>query len=123
MTQMSCESIERERKVYQRLGECDGVVGCLDLLSSNPSGTAPDPIIQMELMENGNLCEYLTRRRHVLTKPLQLSWCRQMAHALATIHDRRVIVADISARNFLLAADPSIVKFSDFTVDNLPSWH
>ena len=41
-----------------------------------------------------------------------------MAETLASIHDRRVIVADIRARNFLLAKDMS-VKFSDFTESSL----
>lgn len=37
-----------------------------------------------------------------------------MAHNLIHMHDRCVLVADIAARNFFLAADLS-VKFSDFT--------
>ncbi|RJE27199.1 STYKc [Aspergillus sclerotialis] len=37
-----------------------------------------------------------------------------MARTLAYIHERRIIVADIASRNFLLDADLSI-KFCDFT--------
>ncbi|EEP82290.1 predicted protein [Uncinocarpus reesii 1704] len=44
----------------------------------------------------------------------QLSWFRQMARALAQIHDRRIIVVDIASHNFLLDSDLS-VKFCDFT--------
>ncbi|KZF26148.1 kinase-like protein [Xylona heveae TC161] len=101
------EIIEREKDVYRRLGECDGVVSCLDL-----SG----PGIQMELMELGNLREYL--QQHRPSKLLQLSWFKKMAHTLALIHGRRVIVADISSRNLLLATDLSI-KFSDFTESSI----
>lgn len=43
---------------------------------------------------------------------------RQMAQSLVGIHDRRVIVVDIAARNFLVATDRAI-KFSDFTGSSL----
>ena len=47
---------------------------------------------------------------------------QEMAHTLARIHDRRVIVADMATRNFLLSADLS-VKFSDFSESTLLPLH
>lgn len=70
----------------------------------------------MALMTNGNLHEFLAQQRP--TKSVQLHWFRDMAHALVYIHERRVIVADIASRNFLLADDLSI-KFSDFTESSI----
>src|SRR5271163_2977347 len=43
---ISYECLQREKEVYQRLGQHDGIVSCLDL-----SGVG----IQMALMTNGNL--------------------------------------------------------------------
>lgn len=99
----SQESIKQEKNVFERLGQCDGVVECLDI-----SG----PGIQMKLMENGNLPNYL--RRNTPTTSLLLSWAREMLRGLILIHERRVIVADITSRNFLLTGDLS-VKFTGFS--------
>lgn len=101
------EAIQREKSVYERLKDCSGVVPCLDL-----SG----PGIEMVWQENGNLRDHLSKHRPPRSQ--QLTWFRQMAHSLAAIHDLRVIVADICARNFLLAKDMSVV-FSDFTESSL----
>lgn len=101
--EMSYECLQREKEVYRRLGQHRGIVSCLDL-----SGIG----IQMTLMTNGNLREYLSKSHP--DKAVQLAWFRDMAHTLAHIHDRRVIVADIATRNFLLSSELSI-KFLDFT--------
>ncbi|KAI9842946.1 MAG: hypothetical protein M1837_006683 [Sclerophora amabilis] len=103
LTDISCESLQREKDVYKRLGQDHGIVSCLDL-----SGAG----IKMALMKNGNLHDYMAQ--HHSAHSVQLAWFRDMARALVHIHHRRVIVADIATRNFLLDADLS-VKFSDFT--------
>lgn len=97
------ESIEHEIEVYRRLGKHDGIVSYLDL-----SGIG----IQMTLMTHGNLRDYL--QKNETTTSLQLTWFQEMARALAYIHERRVIVADIATRNLLLDGQLSI-KISDFT--------
>ncbi|RVX71499.1 hypothetical protein B0A52_05071 [Exophiala mesophila] len=101
------EIIQREKKVYLRLGNCYGVVPYLDLTG---------PGIEMIWMENGNLRDYLAKHR--VSPSVHLSWFREMARGLTNIHDCRVIVADISTRNFLLAKDMSI-RYSDFTESSL----
>ncbi|KAF1959355.1 kinase-like protein [Byssothecium circinans] len=102
---ISCEALQREKEVYRRLGPSRGIVPCIDL-----SGDG----IQMALMTNGNLQDYLRLPRYHPERSTQLAWFRDMADTLARIHDRRVIVADIATRNFLLTDDLS-VRFSDFT--------
>ncbi|OAP60799.1 hypothetical protein AYL99_05801 [Fonsecaea erecta] len=99
--------IEWEKEVYRRLDNCEGVISCIDL-----SGDG----IKMAWMENGNLRDYLAE--HNVPLPMRLSWLRHLAHTLAAIHDRRVIEADLSPRNILVAKDMS-VKFSDFTESSL----
>ncbi|OJD12947.1 serine/threonine protein kinase [Emergomyces pasteurianus Ep9510] len=100
-------TIQHEQDVYRRLDRCDGVVPCIGF-----SKTAT----QLAFMKNGDLRTYLTRNQ--APKALQLSWFREMAHALARIHDRSVIVADIASRNFLLDTDLSI-KFCDFSESSI----
>lgn len=97
------ESLQHEQAIYQRLESCDGVVPFLGC-----SETAT----KLRLMENGDLRSYLSQNKP--SKSLQLSWFRSMAYSLSQIHDRRIIVADIATRNFLLDADFKI-KICDFT--------
>lgn len=99
---ISYESLRREKYVYERLGQYYGIVPCLDL-----SGDG----IQMEFMANGDLLHYLTQHRP--SQDTQRTWFQEMARTLIHTHDRRVIVADIATRNFLLDSGLS-VKFSDF---------
>ncbi|KXL49035.1 hypothetical protein M433DRAFT_477584 [Acidomyces richmondensis BFW] len=108
---ISSDSIQREEKVYRRLGLIDGIVPFLD---------QPGVGIHMALMQNGSLVDYL--RKYTPNRTTKLAWFRAMACTLAYIHDRRVIVADIATRNFLLAADLS-VKFSDFSESTILPLH
>ena len=101
------ESIEREKEVYRRLGSYDGIVSCFDL-----SGAG----IEMALMAHGNLHDYL--RQNTISNSIRLTWFQDMARTLVYIHDRRVIVADIATRNFLLDSNLS-VKISDFTESSI----
>lgn len=105
------EVLLREQQVYRRLGTtCEGVV---------PYVSLTETATHLAWMKNGDLQTYLTQNR--VSKPLQLSWFRQMAHALAYIHGRSVLVADIASRNFLLDTDLS-VKFCDFNQSSLMSF-
>lgn len=67
-------------------------------------------------MANGDLRTYLTKCRP--SHELQLAWFCEMARALSYIHDKRVLVADLATRNFLLDSDLSL-KFCDFTEASL----
>lgn len=108
---ISSDSIQREEKVYRRLGPIDGVVRFLD---------QPGVGIHMAFMQNGSLVDYL--RKYTPDRTIQLAWFWGMAYTRSHIHDRHVIVADIATRNFLLAADLS-VKFSDFSESTLLPLH
>jgi serine/threonine protein kinase len=95
--------IQREQEVYRRLDHCEGVVPCL--------GFSPTTI-RLAYMKHGDMRSFLKKNQS--SRPLQLSWFRQMAHALSHMHRRSIIVADIASRNLLLDRDLS-VKFCDFT--------
>lgn len=97
------DSIEHEKAVYRHLGEHDGIVRVFQI---------SDAGIEMPLMTNGDLADYLRERRP--EKRVQLDWIRQMASTIDYVHKKRVIIADIATKNFLLADDLS-VKLCDFT--------
>ena len=62
-------------------------------------------------MKNGDLRHYLDKTRP--KRKQQLSWLTEMAHTMAYIHYRRIILADIRLDNLLLDDDLAI-KFADF---------
>ncbi|GCB20421.1 tyrosine-protein kinase JAK3 [Aspergillus awamori] len=108
--QVNLEVLQREQEVYRRLnspgsgnGQIDGVVPCIGFSTK---------AIQLAYLENGDLRAYLEKNKPSLA--LQMSWFRQMARTLEEIHDKRVLVADIATRNYLLDSDLS-VKMCDFT--------
>lgn len=108
--ELNIDVIQREQDVYRRLSptvddQLDGVVPYVEL---SPKAT------HLANMKNGDLRAYLERHDNKPPLALQISWFRQMARALERIHDRRVLVADIASRNFLLDSNLSI-KFCDFT--------
>ncbi|RDW79240.1 uncharacterized protein DSM5745_06092 [Aspergillus mulundensis] len=108
----NARSLRREQDVYHRLqnpgdDHSHGVVSCL--------GFSTD-MTQLAYMVNGDLQSYLAKFRP--PRQLQLRWFKQMARTLGFIHDRRVLVADIASRNFLLDSDLSL-KICDFTEASL----
>lgn len=102
------QSLRREQDIYRRLNfpgdeRSDGVVRCIGFSSE---------ATHLAYMVNGDLRTYLAERRPPYQ--LQLTWFREMARTLSYIHDRRVLVADIASRNFLLDSDLSL-KICDFS--------
>ncbi|KAF7128791.1 hypothetical protein CNMCM5793_003700 [Aspergillus hiratsukae] len=110
--QVNIESLRREQDVYRRLQNSgdersEGVVRCIGF--SNEA-------TQLAYMVNGDLRTYLAKCRP--SQQLQLTWFNEMARTLSYIHDRRVLVADIASRNFLLDSDLSL-KICDFSEASL----
>jgi serine/threonine protein kinase len=109
---VNMESVRREQDVYRRLrspgdDRSDGVVRCIGFSTETT---------QLAYMANGELRTYLANNRP--SHQLQLAWFRDMARTLGYIHDRRVLVADIASRNFLLDFDLSL-KICDFSEASL----
>jgi hypothetical protein len=106
------QSLRREQNVYRRLQDTtddrsQGVVHCIGF-SANAT--------QLAYMVNGDLQAYLAKSRP--PPQLQLRWFNQMARTISFIHERRVLVADIASRNFLLDSDLSL-RICDFTEASL----
>ncbi|KAL4811680.1 kinase-like domain-containing protein [Aspergillus spinulosporus] len=105
-------SLRHEQDVYRRLQDpgdnrSHGLVRCI--------GFSTDTT-QFAYMVNGDLRAYLAKCRP--PRQLQLKWFNEMARTLSFIHDKRVLVADVASRNFLLDSDLSI-KICDFSEASL----
>lgn len=108
------ESLRREQDVYRRLqspedddNRSDGVVRCIGFSTE---------ATQLPYMANGDLRTYIAKNRP--SHQLQLTWFHEMARTLSYIHDRRVLVADIASRNFLVDSNLSL-KICDFSEASL----
>ncbi|KAH8731033.1 kinase-like domain-containing protein [Phaeosphaeriaceae sp. PMI808] len=92
--------LEREKEVYRHLGEHEEILRCLDISAIG---------LQFPFMKNGNLRHYLSNP----AKPIQLSTkllcVKNATRSICFIHSMGVLQADISARNFLVDDDLSLV--------------
>ncbi|RJE23996.1 STYKc [Aspergillus sclerotialis] len=110
------DSLRREQDVYRRLqnpedSRSTGVVRCIDF---SPESTV------LAYMPNGDLRTYLQRAKYRPSHRQKFTWFQEMARTLSYIHDRRVLIADIATRNFLVDSDLSI-KLCDFSEASLLS--
>ncbi|GES63736.1 kinase-like protein [Aspergillus terreus] len=109
---VNIQSLRREQDVYRRLHSLEddrskGIVRCLGFSTE---------ATRLAYMSNGDLRTYLAKCRP--SRQLQLAWCYEMARILCYVHDRRVLVADISSQNLLLDCHLSI-KMCDFSEASL----
>ncbi|KIV96336.1 hypothetical protein PV10_00217 [Exophiala mesophila] len=95
-------TFKREKAIYT------GIIRCHNTFSDEPS-------IQMPLMD-GDLLHFLADNRP--DKATQLSWLTQLAHTMAYIHSRRVIVADFRLDNVVVDHEMRI-KLLDFSESTL----
>ncbi|RMZ79917.1 hypothetical protein DV738_g3041, partial [Chaetothyriales sp. CBS 135597] len=101
-------AFKNEKAIYRRLGDHPGIIRCYNLASDDPS-------IQMPLMK-GDLRHHLAGIRP--GRATQLSWLLQLAHTLAYVHSRRVLICDIRLDNVVLDDNKS-VKLIDFSESSL----
>ena len=110
--EVNLHSVRREQDIYRRLQSVEderskGIVSCVELSAEST---------QLAYMVNGDLRAYLDKCQP--SHQLQLAWFQEIARTLCYIHDKRVLVADIATRNFLVDTDLS-VKFCDFSEASL----
>ena len=104
LEQESAKLLEREKKIYSHFGRHSTILHCLEI---------SDAGLKFPYMKNGNLRTFL--RNDVLKPPhIKSRWIETALVAFDYIHSQEVFQGDVSARNFLVADDLSIV-FSDFS--------
>ncbi|XP_078099605.1 protein-tyrosine kinase 2-beta-like [Sander vitreus] len=73
-----------------------------------------DPVwIVMELLEHGELGNYLVEEQYILTSATLILYCLQICKALAYLEGLNMVHRDIAVRNVLVAS-PECVKLGDF---------
>ncbi|PYI30275.1 hypothetical protein BP00DRAFT_457975 [Aspergillus indologenus CBS 114.80] len=105
MTELNKESLKHEGHVYCHLGQVPGVIEPYQV---------SDTEIRMPYLRQGSLSRYLRVHRDSVDNMRRLQWLQEAAHIIRRVHERRVLVADIATRNFLLDENLSL-QMCDFT--------
>lgn len=101
------QRFEREALIAQRLDDA-GVQRSLGMC-----GEAGDPYIVLEFVEGENLRAKLGRLDGPVPIAAALDWGRQLAHALAYLHENGVVHRDLKPEN-VLVSDDGVLKIVDF---------
>jgi serine/threonine protein kinase len=108
---MNRQNVEYEAAVYRLLGAVHFVPRLLDW----------DPVactLTLEYQRNGSLDAYLKGNPNT-DLATRLRWARQAAEALAGLHARRIVHADVAPRNFLLNETLDL-RVCDFAGSSIP---
>ncbi|TKA70972.1 hypothetical protein B0A49_07294 [Cryomyces minteri] len=96
------ESLRRERWIYERLGDHEGIITCFK---------ASDYGIELAFAKQGDLERYIKSNAEP-HKPIKTRWILSLTDALSYIHSCRVFVDEIALRNVLVIDGQ--LKLSDF---------
>ena len=99
---MNTELLEREKQVYERLKDTQGIACCLK--------TSQDGILLKRYNES---LEQVIDENDEPDDEEKSSWISQMIKAIRNCHQAGILLFDIALRNFLLCGDRSI-KLIDF---------
>ncbi|KAL5357648.1 kinase-like domain-containing protein [Aspergillus floccosus] len=94
------ESLMSEGRIYQHLAKVEGVLKPFQI---------SDTEIRMPYIRHGSLEKYLNANQATVDIAQLLRWFHEAAEVISRVHERRVIVADIAARNFLVNDDLEIL--------------
>ncbi|PMB71432.1 Aurora kinase A [Beauveria bassiana] len=99
---MNREAVAREAEVYQRLSSGDG--NDKPIIPRFLGWDAQSCTLILEHQSNGDLATYFRDNDAASGVDLETrgKWATQAARALASLHDKEVIHADVAPRNFLL---------------------
>ncbi|PGH26790.1 hypothetical protein AJ80_01555 [Polytolypa hystricis UAMH7299] len=102
MNETNIESLKHEGLVYRHFGHVQGVI--------KPCQVS-DTEIKMPYLRQGSLSGYHSDSVDSIQR---LRWLHEAAYIIHRVHERRVLVADIATRNFLLDENLSL-QMCDFT--------
>lgn len=100
MNRTNEESLKSEGRIYQHLVNVEGVLQPFQI---------SDTEIRMRYVRHGSLEKYLNANQATVGKAQLLRWFHDAATIISRVHERRVLVADIAARNFLVNDDLTIL--------------
>lgn len=96
--------MEREKRVYERLGHHDRVVRYYGNMGKS---------IILQYACHGSIRQYLEIQTKPLALSVQLGWVEQIAEAVAYVHSKNVLHGDISCNNIFIDHGLN-VKLGDF---------
>jgi serine/threonine protein kinase len=100
------QQIEREGRVYERLGtDCPEVLRCYGSV---------DGALILQYASNGSLRQYYANQDKPVPLDLRLRWIRQIATSITFIHARHVRHGDVSCNNVFLDEELN-TKLGDFS--------
>ena len=102
LNEYSLRCHDTEVQVYKRLGRLSGIIECF---SASHSG------IKLMYMRNGNLEKYMERCH--TSHHLKIQWIWTIVDTVYRLHDKRIVMLDLAARNILVDEDLSL-KLCDF---------
>ncbi|OAA44437.1 Protein kinase-like domain protein [Cordyceps fumosorosea ARSEF 2679] len=116
---MNREAVAREAEVYQRLSSGDG--NDMPTIPKFLGWDAQSCTLTIEHQSNGDLATYFRDNDAASGVDLETrgKWAIQAARALASLHDKQVIHADVAPRNFLLN-DGLDLRICDFAGSIFP---
>ncbi|KAM3540265.1 hypothetical protein ARSEF1564_006830 [Beauveria bassiana] len=112
---MNREAVAREAEVYQRLSSGDG--NDKPIIPRFLGWDAQSCTLILEHQSNGDLATYFRDNDAASGVDLETrgKWATQAARALASLHDKEVIHADVAPRNFLLNSSLDLSPVADGT--------
>lgn len=92
--------LEREKEVYKHIGSHKCILKCLQISEIG---------LAFPYMKNGNLRHFLSSCNATISMSTKYAWIQSALAGFIYIHGRGILQADISARNFLVTDELSIV--------------
>jgi serine/threonine protein kinase len=75
--------------------------------------------IILELLEGGNLKDYIAKEGAVTDIGKIKAWSKQMLEALAYLHENSIMHQDLKPQNILFDKDFEVIKLADLGVSNI----
>jgi len=97
------ETLEHEKAVYRRVGQCCGIAQCIKLSEEG---------ILLEYLRRGDLETYLEHEPEP-DQSLKVQWILSVIDTVSHFHRSRILIDDIALRNLLIADDTSL-RMIDF---------
>ncbi|KAF2756439.1 spindle assembly checkpoint kinase [Pseudovirgaria hyperparasitica] len=105
--------IERERKVYERLGSYHGILRYFGPVENG---------ILLEFAHHGSIRQYRMENAEATPLTTKLRWIQQVTSTICFLHSKGILHADISCNNIFLDLDlnAKVADFAGSVIDREP---
>jgi serine/threonine protein kinase len=106
------QAISNEATIYALLGENPLIVRCLSI------GETLDHV-DLEFYPHGTLMNYIQMYKESISDASRIRWARQIIEAVALVHEKGIVHADLALRQFFLDSDFN-ARLGDFGASGYP---